>query len=74
LAHREAIFAESALRPKIRLMLQAMVTKLRSPRTLSSARRRNCRKPRTDHREIAHYLTAHGAQTTIVYHIRWNRT
>ena len=35
-------------RAKIRLMFQAMVTKLHSPRHFSSPRSRNWRKPRTD--------------------------
>jgi hypothetical protein len=35
-------------RAKIRLMFQAIVTRLHSPRTLSSPRSRNWRKPRTD--------------------------
>src|SRR6516162_822367 len=37
-----------ALRANIRFTFQAMVTRLHSPRTLSSPRSRNCRKPRTD--------------------------
>ena len=35
-------------RAKIRFTFQAIVTSLHSPRTLSSPRSRNCRKPRTD--------------------------
>src|SRR5262249_25660999 len=37
-----------ALRANLRFTFQAMVTRLHSPRTLSSPRSRNCRKPRTD--------------------------
>ena len=39
---------QRALRAKIRFKFQAIVTRRHSPRTLSSPRRRNCRKPRTD--------------------------
>ena len=38
----------AAFRANMRLMFQAMVTRLHSPRTLSRPRIENCRKPRTD--------------------------
>src|SRR5215831_19864738 len=48
LTHWGVISPDRALRANIRFTFQAMVTKLHSPRTLSSPRSRNCRKPRTD--------------------------
>jgi len=39
---------QAELRVNIRLMFHAMVTRLHSPRTLSSPRSRNWRNPRTD--------------------------
>ena len=48
LCHNRPMLPQRVARAKIRFMLQAIVTRLHSPRTLSRPRNRNCRKPRTD--------------------------
>ena len=47
-ARRKGHAPEATAKANIRFIFQAMVTSLHSPRTLSSPRNRNCRKPITD--------------------------